>query len=108
MTWDDIEEVLFLLGFSPDTVSWMTLREVGNAVSGFYKNKEDVYKLQWEMGRFISFHSLLPHTKKNKKLKLTDVVKFPWDKVELSEKSISEKKERLKYLEQKWRRSINA
>ena len=52
---------------------------------------EEQYKSDWERARFISCNSLLPHTKK--RLKPTDVCKFPWEKANNGEDLSLEEKE---------------
>ncbi|HBK29043.1 MAG TPA: hypothetical protein DDZ04_04360 [Parabacteroides sp.] len=45
-----------------------------------WSEKEDAeYRDRWERTRFLALTALLPYQKKGKRLKPTDIAKFPWD-----------------------------
>ena len=65
------------------------------------------YKEDWEQARFIAY--LIAQTNSKKKLKLTDIVKFHWEKEEGKSKSSPSgiSKEDIERLRQKAQKYIN-
>ena len=58
----------------------LTFEEFAEITAAYFKKEERVYKNGWEQARFVAYYSLVPHQGKNKRLKLTDVVRFEWEK----------------------------
>lgn len=77
-----------------------TLWEVLTAIEGYEIN---VVRRDWEIARFNTFYALLPHTKKNRLKRMTDVCRFPWDALpeRLDKKEVSSLFARLKAREEK-------
>jgi hypothetical protein len=77
-------------GLSPEYVlDKMEQYEIAPLVSKLYlKNKES-----WEQARLIGY--ITAQTQSTKKLKPTDIMKFPWEEVEVNTKVSNEDRERL-------------
>lgn len=77
-------------GLSPEYVlDKMEQYEIAPLVSKLYlKNKES-----WEQTRLIGY--ITAQTQSTKKLKPTDIMKFPWEEVEVNTKVSNEDRERL-------------
>jgi hypothetical protein len=69
----------------------LTSLEAEAIINRHILNKEEQYKTDWERARFIACNALLPHVKK--RLKPTDVCKFPWEKANNREDLSLEEKE---------------
>ena len=54
------------------------------------------YKDKWERTRFLALTALLPYQKKGKRLRPTDIAKFPWDSTH--DKTTSDDLERISAL----------
>lgn len=62
-----------------------------------WSDKEDAeYKDRWERTRFLALTALLPYQKKGKRLRPTDIAKFPWDSTH--DKTTSDDLERISAL----------
>lgn len=72
------------MGMTMDDVMHCTPSEFREIYNAWSKLQEDNYHADWERTRMICLCSLLPHSKK--KIKATDVMKFPWDKQEKKKK----------------------
>jgi len=57
----------------------MTYHELSIACDWKRKDVEQQVQVQWEAARFIAHQLLQPHLKKGKRLRLKDVVTFPWE-----------------------------
>ncbi len=64
---------------TPDEMNMFDWRELIIKIDGYYNSVNNEYRLSWEQTRFIAYNSLLPYVGKNKTLKPTDLIKFPWD-----------------------------
>lgn len=51
------------------------LWEVLSAIEG----QREMMQERWEIARFSAFYAMLPHSKKGKLRKYTDIVRFSWD-----------------------------
>jgi len=92
--------VLFgCLGYTPEVVGWMTLREIDNAISGYTLKTEIKQRALWETSRFIAYYAAAPHVKSIKKPQ--DIVKFDWEKPEQID--VQSTRERGKQIAEKWR-----
>ena len=73
------------VGLSPtafDELDWSQVE----SISAAYHSKEDkVFRTGWEQTRQIMLVTIRPHLKKGVKLKLTDVLEFPWEKTATEE-----------------------
>ena len=58
----------------------LTPREFANLTIGYSKKKDAADRQSWEQTRWLMHSVLLPHKKSGTDLKLTDVLKFPWEK----------------------------
>ncbi len=62
-----------------------------------WSDKEDAeHKDRWERTRFLALTALLPYQKKGKRLRPTDIAKFPWDSTH--DKTTSDDLERISAL----------
>lgn len=52
-------------------------------------NEERQSHLLWEVGRWLNYYTLAPHVKKGKRLTMTDIAVFPWEKTKSAPKAIS-------------------
>lgn len=81
-----IERVLEIglghLRFNPVFLYAMTIDEFVLAVRGFHDLNEIREQHHWERTRWLATVLLSPHTKKNQRLKPTDVAVFPWEQKE--------------------------
>tara|TARA_R100000664_G_C2758654_1_gene147748 strand:+ start:3551 stop:3793 length:243 start_codon:yes stop_codon:yes gene_type:complete len=65
----------------------MTPHEYNLKLSGFLELRKHRERMDWERCRWQTANLLQPHTKKGKKLKPTDLIKFDWDKNEAKKKT---------------------
>jgi len=56
------------------------LRDVFNVVNGYNRREEHLMRERWERTRWQTAVMLSPHAKKNKPIKVTDLLEFPWEK----------------------------
>lgn len=56
-----------------------TPTEFNLRLEGWREVQEAQSRERWEQTRHLAYLSLLPHVDKSKPLKITDVLKFPWD-----------------------------
>ncbi len=70
----------------------LTLDEFAAIHKGFVERVKREQRQQWEIGRMIAYHALMPHVKKSGGLKPTDIVEFEWEKKERIEQIKEEKK----------------
>jgi hypothetical protein len=67
------------LQMTPEEMNMFDIGELMVKYKG-YKSKIDYqYRLSWEQTRWLAFVNLQPHTSKSNALKITDLIKFPWD-----------------------------
>ena len=68
------------MGFTPQQVDDMTLRELFNAIEGFYKHEENKLKsiraMIYDAARFNAVHSAFS----GKQARATSRVRFSWEK----------------------------
>ena len=76
------------MGYTEREFRMMTPRYFHNAVRGC----EDVRREKWEQTRYQAYLSILPHVDRKKKLKVTDLGRFPWEGEEPASQSIQERK----------------
>jgi hypothetical protein len=57
-----------------------TPRETANILQGRFKAKEMETQVSWEQVRWQTWHLLNIQIEKNKRLKLEDLARFPWEK----------------------------
>ncbi|MGB0443333.1 MAG: hypothetical protein ACPGFK_00645 [Flavobacteriaceae bacterium] len=55
---------------------WEALLALDGAMEWYNRQAQ----LMWETARMASFYNVLPHTKKNKLKKFSDIIEFEWDK----------------------------
>ena len=72
------------MGLGVDEFYNLTFDELAVISDGYNSKKENIIKLSWEQSRFIAYHSVIPHTGK-KKLKVTDLIEFEWEKKDKEE-----------------------
>lgn len=72
------------MGLGVDEFYNLTFDELSAISDGYNSKKENIIKLSWEQSRFIAYHCVIPHTGK-KKLKVTDLIEFEWEKQEKKE-----------------------
>ena len=56
----------------------LTFDEFSAITESYYQKQEMEFKMGWEQARFAAYYAVVPHSKK--KLKLTDIVRFDWEK----------------------------
>lgn len=71
-----------LMGFTPAALLCFTFSEFMQAYSAYVKNEHEKEQHQWERTRWQTAALLGPHMKKGKALKPTDLVTFPWERVD--------------------------
>jgi hypothetical protein len=64
----------------------MTPREFSNTSRGYSEKLEQQYRAEWERARWIASVNIAPHTKK--RLKPTDLIRFPWETKRLGPKHV--------------------
>ena len=84
----------------------MSLSEFRNAQRGFFDKQKGELRQRWETARFISYHTLIPHMKKGRKLNLKDVVLFEWEKEDKQVKPMTD--EEVRYIMTKMGKYIDA
>lgn len=62
-------------GYSEEEFWAMTPRFFYNATKGWEANRREA----WERSRYAGYLAILPHVDKKKKLKITDLGRFPWE-----------------------------
>ena len=67
------------LQLTPSEFYDMTFQELKIMAEGKRRSDENQMRAMYEVARFQSVYVLQPHMKKGKKLKLTDIAKFPWE-----------------------------
>lgn len=67
----------------------------------------------WDQTRMLMYSTLAPYQKKGKELKITDVIKFPWDNdpyhagdIEISNEQVDTMKERIGVMQEKIKQNI--
>ncbi len=66
-------------GLSLSDVYALDMDELGFIVESYRKREEAIYRDNWERVRFLALCLLTPYQKKGKRLKGTDLIRFPWD-----------------------------
>lgn len=88
------------LGLKPDEFWRLTWAEYDVMCEGYAKEREREYKEQWEATRWMTFHLINIQLDKRHKLKrLTELVRFPWDK---KTDFVPSTRERFEELKKKW------
>lgn len=64
---------------SADDYWSLPLRSVLNVIEGRREGEEARERAEWERTRWMAATYLQPHLKKNAKMKLTDLIEFPWE-----------------------------
>lgn len=67
------------LRLSPSSFYDMTLTEFFAAVRGYRECQSRVGREDWERIRWLATVGMQPHLKKNRRLKPTDLIRFPWE-----------------------------
>lgn len=67
------------LRLSPSSFWDTTLTELFAAVRGYRESVNRQGREQWEQVRWLATSIITPHLKKGKRLKPTDLMKFPWE-----------------------------
>lgn len=62
------------------TVERMTLPMIAQAVEGWEEVEQRRARDNWERTRWLACALLQPHMRKGKKLRPTDLLRFPWEK----------------------------
>ena len=62
------------------TVEKMTLPLLGAAIKGWEEVEQRRTREAWEMTRWQACALLQPHMSKGKKLRPSDLIRFPWEK----------------------------
>ena len=77
----EIKKLAFgFMGIAPYEFYRMSVADYQVTQRGFFERMKIESRLKWETSRFISYHSLLPYQKKGKRLKITDVARFEWER----------------------------
>ena len=72
---------------SVSDVYLLDVEELGCIIKAWSEREESLYRDRWERTRFMAHCFLSPYQKKGKKLKPTDIVRFPWDSGKEMEKA---------------------
>ncbi len=59
-------------------------RHVSAFIRGSNERELRAHQRTWETARFVAFNSLMPHAKKGKLNKPTDLIRFAWEQAEVS------------------------
>lgn len=78
-----------------------TPNEFNLRLEGWREQQEAQSRERWEQTRHLAYLSLLPHLDRKKRLKITDVLAFPWDE-KPKPPSQSEQLETLRQAKEKW------
>lgn len=70
-----------MTGLTPAAFYRMSLLEFRLMQRGFLLKEKLRTQREWEVGRFIAFHSVAPHVKKGRVKNVHDIVKFEWENV---------------------------
>jgi hypothetical protein len=70
---------LGLCGYNPNSFWAMDMSELMAAVDGKMELLEMQNRTHWETARMLGVTILQPHAKKGRRIKPTDVARFPWD-----------------------------
>lgn len=91
-----IEVGLGFMGLPPQVFWRMSLKEFKLCQRGFFEKQKQEGQLQWEIGRYIAFNSLVPHAKKGRLRSPKDLGVFEWEKDTTENKYLTE--EQLRYI----------
>lgn len=69
------------------------LTELMNAIKGFRSMRETDIQRQYEIARMMGLWTIMPHSKKA--LKPTDLLLFPWEKIEKPKVTTTEERDAL-------------
>ncbi|MCG7502382.1 hypothetical protein MHM83_10910 [Tenacibaculum sp. Mcav3-52] len=64
----------------------LTPRQFYNVLKGFRKREAEKEQSEWYRARMLMYHAILPYSD-NKKLKIQDIMEFPWEETQETEKS---------------------
>jgi len=53
--------------------------ELSIIIQGYDDREQQKYQQEWERVRWLACMSIIPHAKQGKRIKPTDLVKFPWE-----------------------------
>lgn len=70
------------MGLSEEAFDNITPRYFMLRLRGMRNAQIQIYRNEWERTRWLAMFSIMPHTKK--RIKPTDLAKFPWEKVQSS------------------------
>ena len=62
-----------------------------------YKSEQQQIQISWEQTRWIAAVLLQPHMKKGKRMKPTDLVKFPWEESKKTKQTKEEIQHKIDY-----------
>ena len=74
----------------------MTMRQIENAMRGYWQEREEDAREDWERARMAAYFAAAPHLKKAKGM--TDLIPMPWD---AKQERIQLTPEQLEYLMRK-------
>jgi hypothetical protein len=77
------------------------LKDVFNAIIGYTEKVTRDYQHDWEIARWINYYSVVPHLRKNRIFKLTDIARFDWEK---QEDPVIKSKEEINKLVKQWQK----
>ena len=82
---------------------YMTPRAFFNKLKGFAKERKEKYQNEWERTRWAVWQLVSMSGKSVKgKVRLTDIIKFSWEKVTRTKVDYKENKQRFDYLVKKF------
>ena len=91
------------MGMSERDFGYMIRRVFFNKLKGFAKKKKEQHREEWERTRWAVWQLVSMSGKSLKgKVKLTDIIKFSWEKVVRTKVDYEENKERFDYLVKKF------
>lgn len=83
------------VGLSLSEVYELDFAELSGIIESYRAREEAVYRDNWERARFLALCLLTPYQKKGKRLKGTDILRFPWDSPVVGARASAEDLERI-------------
>ena len=81
-------------------------RDVMDAIKGYNERERLRFQNEWERTRWLATIGIQPYAGKGKKIKMTDLIQFDWEKTDKAkERTVSDKQKQWRERMDNWMRS---
>ena len=81
-------------------------RDVMDAIKGYNERERLRFQNEWERTRWLATIGIQPYAGKGKKIKMTDLIQFDWEKTDKpKERTVSDKQKQWRERMDNWMRS---